>query len=184
REKWPLTLRSLELHGVMPGQAVESLVELPHPLRWLSLVFDVWEPTRWLRDQLPRVRELEGLERLRLTAQDEEVFPALLGEMGLEWLPARIGVLELRDGDRLIVLRRDGPSWSAEFIDLEQPWPRPSRWKSFLSGLTWLKPTSVKWRVSANPDSDDPLEIARRLERFGVPVQTEELEDVPVEFAW
>jgi uncharacterized protein (TIGR02996 family) len=184
REKWPLTLRSLELRGVTPGHAVDALTELPHPISWLSLFFDVWEPTRWMRDELPRIRELTGLERLRITAQDNEVIPRLLGVMGLDWVPAHVGVLEVRDDERLVVLRRDGASWAAEFVDLEQPWPRMSQWKTIVAGFTWLEPSRVKVRVSCNVESKDSLELVERVRRFKHPVEVEELEDLPPELGW
>lgn len=179
RERFPLSLRSLTL-AAYPAEAVELLLELEAPPRWLELQFATLSPTRELRDQLPRLRELDGLERLRVGARDGEVLPTLLGEMGLGWLPPGLGELQLRDDERFVVLRRDGAGWSLELVALEAPDDRD--WMRFLSGLRWLEPTRVT--VSARCEADATQALVARARRFDRPVELVALTEVPDALRW
>lgn len=179
REALPIALRSVTL-AAYPAEAVELLLELPAPPRWLALELATWSPTRELRDQLPRLRELAGLERLRLSAQDPDVLPTLLGEMGLGWLPPSLVELQLRDDERFVVLRRDGPGWSLELVALEEPYD--PEWKQLLSGLRWLEPTRVT--VSARCELDATDELVARARRFDRPVELVALSEVPDALRW
>ncbi len=180
REALPLTLRSLAVASP-PGPVVDALAAWPHALRWLALVFDVWEPTRELRDQLPRLAELEGLERLRLSARSAEALPAVLREMGLGWLPGSLQELQLRDDDRVVVLRRGaaGGAWDLELLALSPP--HDLEWKDFLSALRWLEPGAV--RVTVRGDEDASALISR-AERFGRPVEEQRVDAVPENLRW
>ena len=169
REALPLKLRSVVV-AAFPDEVVDVLEELETPPKWLALHFVVWEPTRELRDALPRLADLASLERLRFSAEEETVMPALLGQMGLEWLPRTVTRVELRDEERLIILERQGKAWTLELLDLERSGPSRSRWKDLLSALTWLKPASVKLSVSCD-FLDESVEAVRHLAgRFGLPV--------------
>lgn len=183
REEVPIALRSLEV-AAFPAEVVEALSQLPSPPRWLALHFNTWEPTRELRDELPRLVELSALERVRFSAEAPEVMPALLGQMGLEWVPSHVTQVELRDQERLIVLRRDRRAWSLELVDLEESSPSSVRWKDLLSNLAWLRPSSVRLSVRCEVDEDSVKDVEHRARRFGLPVVTERISGVPGELCW
>lgn len=169
REKLALKLRSVVVAG-FPDEVVDVLEELEAPPKWVALHFGVFEPTRELRDALPRLADLRELERLRFSAEDGTVMPSLLGQMGLEWLPPTVTRVELRDDERLIIFERERQAWTLELLDLEPSGPNRSRWKELISALTWLEPASVKLSVSCNV-LDENVEAVRHLAgRFGLPV--------------
>ncbi len=183
REALPLTLRSVVV-AALPDQAVEVLEQLTAPPRWLGLHFGQFEPTRELRDSLPRLGDLPGLERLRFSAESQTVMPAQLGQMGLSWLPAGVMRVELRDDERLIVLERERRQWRLELVDLDPTGPSAHRWKEMLLELTWLEPASVRLSVRGEVDEPSVKELEQLARRFKLPVTTAELEDVPTELAW
>lgn len=183
RDAVPLSLRSVELIAA-PDDAVEVLEKLERPPRWLGLHFPVFEPTRELRDSLPRVRDLQGLERLRFSAESETVVPALLGEMGLAWLPLGVMRVELRDGDQLIILERDRKQWTLDVMDLSTRAPDLVTWRHILPELRWLQPTRVRLFVRAEADEESVKELEHQARRFEQPVITSPLDDVPEEVAW
>jgi uncharacterized protein (TIGR02996 family) len=183
RDELPLTLRSLEV-AAFPDEAVDVLEQLPAPPPWLALHFGVFEPTRELRDALPRLTELTGVERLRFSAEAGTVVPALLGQMGLEWLPRSVVRVELRDEERLIILERDRKAWSLGLTDLDPNGPRVLLWKNLLGELGWLQPTRVHLRVFGDVDHEDVKQVEQRARRFKLPVTLESLEAVPPELAW
>ena len=129
RDELPLALRSLEV-AAFPDDAVDQLEKLARPPRWLALHFGIFEPTRELRDALPRLGDLPGLERLRFSTEAAVVMPALLGQMGLDWIQRAVTRVELRDDERLIILERDRRSWSVNLVDLTPAGPMPWRWRS------------------------------------------------------
>ena len=183
REALPLTLRSVVV-AALPDQAVDVLEQFKKPPHWLGLHFGQFEPTRELRDSLPRLGDLPGLERLRFSAESETVMPAMLGQMGLSWLPAGVTRVELRDDERLVILERERQQWRLELIDLESSGPSVHSWKDVLLELTWLQPSSV--RLSVRCDVEDPSvkQLEHLSRRFKLPVTTHELEGVPTELAW
>jgi len=183
RDELPLTLRSVEV-AAFPDEAVEVLEQLPAPPPWLALHFDLFEPTRELRDALPRLTELPGLSRLRFSAEAREVMPALLGQMGLDWLPRTITRVELRDDERLIILERDRKGWSLNLTDLGERAVHFNDWKGILAELQWLQPTAVRLSVLSEVDADEVKQVEHRAGRFQLPVSLESLESVPAELAW
>ncbi|MDP2269890.1 MAG: hypothetical protein Q8K32_04095 [Archangium sp.] len=183
REALPLTLRSVVV-AALPDQAVDVLERLAAPPRWLGLHFGQFEPTRELRDSLPRLGDLPGLERLRFSAESETVMPALLGQMGLSWLPSHLTRVELRDDERLVILERERKQWRLELVELDTNGPVAHRWKEILLELTWLQPASVRLSVRCEVDDSGVKELEQLARRFKQPVTTAELEDVPAELAW
>jgi uncharacterized protein (TIGR02996 family) len=183
RDELPLALRSVEVNA-FPDEAVEVLEQLASPPSWLALHFDVFEPTRELRDALPRLTELPGLSRLRFSAEAAEVMPALLGQMGLDWLPRTVTRVELRDEERLIILERDRKSWSLNLTDLGDRLVHVNDWKDLLAELQWLQPTAVRLSVLSDVDAEEVKQVEHRAGRFGLPVSLESLEAVPSELAW
>ena len=183
REELPLTLRSVEV-AAFPDEAVDVLEQLSTPPAWLALHFDVFEATRELRDALPRLTELAGLERLRFSAEAAEVMPSLLGQMGLDWLPRTITRVELRDDDRLVILERDRRGWSLNLTDLGDRLVYPHHWKGILAELGWLQPTSVRFSVLSDVEADEVQQVEHRARRFQLPVALESLEAVPAALAW
>lgn len=183
REALPLTLRSLVV-AALPDQAVEVLEQFTKPPPWLGLHFGQFEPTRELRDALPRLGDLPGLERLRFSAESQTVMPALLGQMGLSWLPSGVTRVELRDDARLVILERERKHWRLELVDLEKNGSSASSWKDTLLELTWLQPASVRVSVRCEVDEPQVKELEQLARRFKLPVTTAELEEVPAELAW
>lgn len=169
REGMPLKLRSVVV-AAFPDEAVDVLEELESPPKWLALHFDVWEPTRELRDALPRLADLPQLERLRFSAEEGTVMPALLGQMGLEWLPRTVTRVELRDEERLIIFEREPRAWRLELLDLDHAGPSRSKWKELLSELTWFKPSSVTLSVSCDLVDENVQAVRHLAGRFGLPV--------------
>ncbi len=183
REELTLTLRSVEV-SASPDDVVDVLEQLVSPPRWLALHFEVFEPTRELRDSLPRLSDLPGLERLRFSAEASAVMPAQLGQMGLAWLPRSVTRVELRDEDRLIILERDRKSWSLELVDLDEHGPREPLWKDTLAELAWLVPSSVRLSVRCEVDDERVKELEHRARRFKLPVTTVSSSGVPEALAW
>lgn len=169
REKLPLKLRSVVVAG-FPDEVVDVLEELESPPKWLALHFGVFEPTRELRDALPRLTNLPRLERLRFSAESGSVMPALLGQMGLEWLPRNVTRLELRDGERLIIFEREGTGWALTLLDQDAAGPSRTAWKELLSSLTWFKPVSVKVSASRLALDEAAQALQQLAGRFGLPV--------------
>lgn len=184
REKVPLpSLVSLSTGGG-PDDVADALERLQRMPRWIGLFFAEWGPTRELRDALPRLAELKGVERFRFGAEQLSVMPALLGQTGLGWLPRAVKRLELYEADQLMVLERDRKAWSLELVSRSERGLQLREWKEALAKLHWLEPTQV--RVLTNRDVDDPdvktlEDHARRFER---PVVTQKLEKLPPDLAW
>lgn len=183
RDELPLQLRSVNV-AAFPDEAVEVLEQLASPPRWLGLHFGVFEPTRELRDALPRLADLPGLERLRFSAEAAGVMPGLLGQMGLDWLPRQVIRVELRDEERLIILERDRRAWSLELVDVSETGPDAAAWKDLLAELTWLTPSTVRLSVRAELDDEAVKAVEDRARRFKLPVTTVTLDGVPPELAW
>ena len=183
REELPLALRSVKVVA-FPDEAVDVLEQLATPPRWLGLHFGVFEPTRELRDALPRLGDLPGLERLRFSAEGSAVMPALLGQMGLSWLPRGVNRVELHSDDRLIILKREHRSWSLELMDLSERGPTPLLWKDLLTELGWLEPTRVRLSVRGDVDEEAVKELESRARRFKLPVATSSLDSVPEDLKW
>ena len=183
REQLPLALRSLELVA-FPDEAVDVLEQLATSPRWVALHFGVFEPTREVRDALPRLGDLAGLERLRFSAEGATVMAALLGQMGLSWLPRGVNRVELRNAERLVILKRDLKAWSLELVDLSERGPASLPWKELLSELGWLEPTRVRLSVRGDLDAEAVKEVEYRARRFKLPVSTASLDAVPEDLAW
>lgn len=183
RDELPIQLRSVEV-AALPDEVVEVLEKLEAPPRWLALHFQVFEPTRELRDALPRLSDLTGLTRLRCSAESGEVMPALLGQMGLGWLPRGVERVELRDEGRLIILERDRKAWRLELVELSSAGPTPHDWKDLLAELTWLQPSAVRLSVRVEVDRPEVKDVEHRARRFGLPVTVATLDEVPSELAW
>ncbi len=133
---------------------------------------------------MPRLVDLEGLERLRFSAESETVMPALLGEMGLAWLPVGVGRVELRDEDQLIILERDRKQWSVDLMDLSTRGPELVTWRRILPELRWLQPSRVRVFTRAEVEDESVKELEHQARRFSLPVITSPLDDVPEEVAW
>jgi uncharacterized protein (TIGR02996 family) len=184
RDELPLTLRSMNV-AALPDKAVEVLEKLAVPPPWLALHFGQFEPTRELRDSLPSLSELRGLEHLRFSAEDGGVMPALLGEMGgLDWLPRTVTQVELRDDERLIIFRRDRKAWDLWLVDLGSGGPVANQWKPVLALLHWARPTSVRLSVRTEVEGSDVKRLEQYARRFGLPVVTQTLDAVSHELAW
>lgn len=183
REALPLTLRSVRVNA-FPNETVDVLERLATAPRWVGLHFGVFHASRELRDELPRLCDLKGLERLRLSAGSADVMPSLMGQMGLSWLPPSVTRVELRDEQRLIILERDGKSWSLELMELGLNGPALEDWKTLLSELTWLEPTGVRLSVRAEFDEEAVKQLEHQARRFKLPVTRVELEGVPPELGW
>ncbi len=168
REGFVLPLRSVKVPGT-PVAVAEALRAAPAEVPWVGALFNEWEPTRQLRDGLPELAQLPGLERLRLGAQAFDVLPAVLKEMGLDWVPKTVTRLELSDGAaRVAVLARDGKWWSLTLLDFD-PTHRARSWKEALSNLRWLEPTSVRVQLSTEPTGGAEA-FEALLRRFKLPV--------------
>jgi hypothetical protein len=183
REKLPLELRSVEL-AAGPDEAADALERLEHMPRWVALSFAEWGPTRELRDALPRLADLRGVERFRFSAFELALMPALLGQTGLGWLPRDVKRVELRHADQLLVLERDRKAWSLDLVDLSPVTPRLSDWRSALAELGWLKSTHVRLLTRNDADHPDVKELEHLARRFEQPVVTVQLDEVPEELAW
>lgn len=187
REKKEVSLPSLRSVEVTagPDEAAEVFERLARVPPWVALNFPEWGPTRALRDALPRLADLKGVERFRFSAQELSVMPALLGQTGLGWLPRDVKRLELRgDEDQLFVLERDRKAWSVDLVDLARLALRLDDWKDSLAELTWLEPTQVRVLTRREVEDPDVQKLAQLARRFELPVVTVELAEVPADLAW
>jgi uncharacterized protein (TIGR02996 family) len=177
------SLRSLEVWAG-PDQAADALERLARMPRWVALHFAEWGPTRELRDSLPRLADLKGVERFRFVTHELGVTTALLGQTGLGWLPRDVKRVELRADDQLLVLERDRKAWSVDLVDLAPVSPNPREWKEALAEFGWLRPTQVRLLTRNDADQPEVKEVAHLARRFDLPVVTVPLEEVPADLAW
>jgi uncharacterized protein (TIGR02996 family) len=160
REGFELPLQAVRTVG-MPGPVASVLEEVPRLPKWLSLYFPELEPTRPMRDGLPALLALPGVERLRLGAMDAEVVPSLLRQLGgLDWLPPRITRFEINDdGERLVVLERDGAKWAMTLLELDGRGLPAHATSDLIRPLRFLEFSRVDVRVTAQaPDVTEALE--------------------------
>ncbi len=163
-------LRSIDV-AAPPALVVDVLREAPHPVPWVAARFGEWEASRQLRDGLASFAELPGLERLRLGAEAFPVLPALLKEMGLEWLPASLAQLDLvDDAGHVLRLQRDGRRWALTLLDFRGTRAATSEWRDALSNLRWLTPSSVRVRFSALQAEENVAHFEALLRGFKMPV--------------
>ncbi len=182
REKIPLHLRSIELLAG-PDEAADVLETLEHMPRWVALFLE-WGVTRDVRDALPRLADLQGVERLRFSSRELPVMVALLGQTGLGWLPRHVKRIELRRDAQLMIFERDRKAWSLDLVDLSRTAPRLIDWKEALVELSWLHPTQVRLLTRHDVESVEVKELEHLARRFELPVAASMLTEVPEELAW
>jgi hypothetical protein len=171
REGFSLPLKSLSTGGD-PTPVIETLTDLPVMPKWLGVRFTEWEPTRQLRDAFVTLTGFGGLERLRLGASENDVWPGIVKETGLAFLPPTLTHLELDDeGERRVEWVRDGRKWLMTLREFDGRLSS-QKWKRVLENLTQLEVGEVRLVVSSEAALMDAAEVSALARWFKLPMGT------------